>query len=102
MRIREIIESEVETENREGSTIELNYTVIMDDAPGPSIYKEELQLAVKPDPIISEIQEDSRVYKIGSKEAITIIVKICAKTRLAFINYSNYREGTWIQSTSLK
>ena len=57
-----------------GSDVILNYTLIMDDAPGPSIIKEELQLTVKPNPVIIKIQGGSRVYSIGSKDTIAITV----------------------------
>lgn len=54
----------------------------MDNAPGPSIDKEDLLLTVKPNPIITEVQENSRIYTIGSEESITIIVRTLYKPNL--------------------
>ena len=77
--IRDITESDGQKQRsvRGGSDVILNYTIIMDNAPGPSICEAELQLSVKPNPVIIEVQGDSRIYRIGSEEAITIIVGLC-------------------------
>lgn len=77
--IRDIIESEGQKQSsvQGGSDVILNYTIIMDNAPRPPIYEAKLQLTVKPNPVIIEVQEDSRIYNIGSEEAITIIVSLC-------------------------
>ena len=48
----------------------------MDNALGPLIHKEELQLTVKPNPVITEVQEESRVYYIGSENDIKILVRM--------------------------
>ena len=76
LRIRDIIGSEGQKQSNVegGSDVILNYTIIMDNAPRPHIYETQLQLTVKPNPVIIEVREDSRIYSIGSEEAITIIV----------------------------
>ena len=52
---------------------QLNYTVIMDNAPGPSTDNAQLQLRLRPNPVFVEIQESDRVYT-GSDDRITILV----------------------------
>ena len=51
----------------------LNYTLIMDNAPGPLLNNRELQLELRPNPVFREIQETDRVY-LGPSDDITIIV----------------------------
>ena len=53
----------------------MNYTVIMDNAPGPDASDTSLTLYVKPDPVFTEIQETDRVYIIGSTRTISILVR---------------------------
>jgi hypothetical protein len=48
----------------------LNYTVVMDQAPGPN---DSVALYLKPDPVFVEIADDSRVF---SGQSITITVSI--------------------------
>lgn len=76
-RIFEIIESQQgHTQEREGrNDVALNYTLIMDSAPGPVIGEEELILTVKPNPVALEVEEDSKTYIAGSEDTITIIVR---------------------------
>lgn len=83
LHIRDTIGSEGQKQSNVegGSDVILNYTIIMDNAPRPHIYETQLQLTVKPNPVIIEVQEDSRIYSIGSEEAITIIVSPCMLTR---------------------
>ena len=50
----------------------LNYTVVMDDAAGPSLDVPELQLTVKPNPVFVQINEEDVEYT-GS--TIRILVK---------------------------
>ena len=54
----------------------MNYTLIMDSAPGPHIDRDELLLSVKPNPVVVEVKEDSRTYITGSEDTITIIVRM--------------------------
>ena len=58
----------------------LNYTLILDSAPGPHVDEEGLLLTVKPNPVIVEVEEDSRTYISGSEDTITIIVRVCKQT----------------------
>ena len=58
------------------SDIILNYTVVMDNSPGPSINETELLLTVKPNPAIIEVLEESRVFHVGSKDTLSIIVRM--------------------------
>lgn len=52
----------------------LNYTIQMDNAPGPNIYSPDLVLFAILDPIFTKIEESDRVYVRGSEEYITILV----------------------------
>lgn len=40
----------------------INYTVVMDDALGPSPDAPELQISVKPNPVFLELHDDDRKY----------------------------------------
>ena len=50
----------------------LNYTVIMDNAPGPDLDDESLQIGVLPDPGNFKLLDSS--YNIGSTNLIRIMV----------------------------
>ena len=63
----------------------LNYTLVMDSAPGPHIDRDELLLSVKPNPVFLEVEEDSRTYITGSEDTITIIVRVHVK-KISFIH----------------
>lgn len=57
----------------------MNYTLIMDSAPGPCIDRDELLLGVKANPVLVEVEEGSKTYITGSEDTITIIVRIHVK-----------------------
>lgn len=73
-------------------TVVLNYTLIMDGAPGPHTGEEELLLSVKPNPVLVEVEEDSRTYVTGSEDTITIIVRMHVK-KLSFHSFIHYIIG---------
>ena len=79
LHILDIIESKGQKQSNVegGRDVILNYTIVMDNAPTPPIYETQLQLTVKPNPVIIEVQQDSRIYSIGSEESITILVSPC-------------------------
>lgn len=53
----------------------MNYTVIMDNAPGPDTSDTSLTLLMKPDPVFTEIQQSDRIYNEGSGLTISILVR---------------------------
>ena len=61
--------------DKNGSIIVLNYTLVMDSAPGPSVNQKELLLSVKPNPTVIEVQEGSRIFHVGSMDTLSIIVR---------------------------
>lgn len=83
MHILDIVENQ-QQEQRDGMNIVvLNYTLIMDSAPGPRIDTDGLLLSVKTNPVLLEVEEDSKTYITGSEDTITIIVRMHVK------NHSN-------------
>ena len=60
--------------NSEEAVRHLNYTVVMDDAAGPSLDVPELQLTVKPNPVFVHINEEDVEYTYGSGSTIRILV----------------------------
>lgn len=65
-----------QTRSRDGSIRRiLNYTVIMDNVPGPDTNATSLILYVMPDPVFTEIRESDRIYHVGSGNTISIMVR---------------------------
>ena len=58
----------------------LNYTIIMDNAPGPDLTNENLQISVQPNPEVFELVESE--YNAGSSAPIRI--------RVSFNNCDNH------------
>ena len=58
-------------ELRDGESFMLNYTVIMDDAPGPDIAQADLRLFVLPDPIFLSVGVE--MVPTGSNDTVITI-----------------------------
>lgn len=107
MHILEMAENQLQGQGDGRNDAVLNYTLIMDSAPGPHTDKDELLLSVKPNPVLVEVKEESRTYyTTGSEDTITIIVRTHACQELSFkwpwCIVNNIRERIWIQLTSRK
>lgn len=75
-------------------TVVLNYTLIMDSAPGPHTGEEELLLSIKPNPVAVEVEEDSRTYITDSEDTITIIVRMHnIMKKMSFNSFIYYKIG---------
>lgn len=88
MHILEIVENQQQghTQKRDRTNdVVLNYTLIMDSAPGPHIDRDELLLSVKPNPVLVEVEEDSKTYITDSEDTITIMVRMHVK-KISFIH----------------
>lgn len=62
--------------SRDGGGVLLNYTVVIDAAPGPNISDESLVVTLRPDPVFIGIAEGSQQYQVFSGESITITVSV--------------------------
>ncbi len=76
MHILEVVENQQQGQRDGKNDVVLNYTLIMDSAPGPCADEDEFLLSVKPNPVLVEVEEDSKTYITGSEDIITIIVRI--------------------------
>lgn len=56
------------------SNIQVNYTIVMDGADGPSSTDDNLKLVVKPNPVFTAIHEEDAEYTVNSKTTIRILV----------------------------
>jgi hypothetical protein len=79
MHILEAVENQQQGQRDGRNDVVLNYTLIMDSAPGLRADKDEFLLSVKPNPVLVEVEEDSKTYITGSEDVITIIVRMHVK-----------------------
>lgn len=77
----------------------LNYTVVLDGAPGPN---DSFPLYLRPDPVFIQLAEDSQQYQVSSGDSITIEVcmskqreQIVGKLTGCTLHILIFRDNTW-------
>lgn len=70
-----ISNSEQGRQNGQGfNEVALNYTIVMDNAPGPNILNQSLSLSLRGDPVFLEIDRNNKQYEVFSGSTISITV----------------------------
>ena len=61
---------------RRNDGIPLNYTLVLDGAPGPNISNESLTLILKSNPVFLEIDKNDLEYEVFSGKNISLLVRV--------------------------
>ena len=92
-----LVPAGVRRRQADNSTLNISYTVVMDNAPGPDLSNSLLQLNVLPDPVIGDLNDPNFSAVIGINVSLCSCNMICHDIlRLSMILYIFDREPTWI------